>query len=371
MVEYPVFLVVALGCGGAAVVWGRSALRLKRSWRRIRGSAEPGSTVSSDAVTASPVAASLALSAYRKEVHVTLLYVIAGLSAAAGSFSSEGWLNAPRMLFVLPIVLTFAYGRSFLAEAGLIEQRAGLERRAEEVLAQEESAPRRWAERLAPQDLPPVEGFEVGQAYEPGTGLMAGDFYDICPTGPLRIAAVIGDVSGHGIEPSITAFQVKYLLRVFLREYRDPAQALEELNVVISAQTQPEEFVSLCVVVFDQAAGTLRYASAGHPPAWLCHDGEVRPLRATGPMLSLDPKGGYFSREVTLDPGDLLVMYTDGLAEARAGEQLFGEDRIASILRRDPGVGADVLCKSLLSAARDFATAALRDDVAILAIRKA
>ena len=143
----------------------------------------------------------------------------------------------------------------------------------------------------------------MGRAYEPGTGLMAGDFYDLTSTGPQRLAAVIGDVSGHGIEPSITAFQVKYLLRVFLRQYRDPAQALEELNAVISAQTAPEEFVSMCVVLFDQAANTLRYASAGHPPAWLWHDGEVRPLRSTGPMLTLDPKATYVSREVVPRPG--------------------------------------------------------------------
>jgi sigma-B regulation protein RsbU (phosphoserine phosphatase) len=262
------------------------------------------------------------------------------------------------------------WGRRFLAEADLIEERAGLERRAEEVLSQENLAPRRWAARLAPQDLPEFEGFEVGRAYEPGTGLMAGDFYDVTPTGPKRVAAVIGDVSGHGIEPSITAFQVKYLLRVFLRQYRDPAQALEELNAVISAQTRNEEFVSLCLVVFDQAAGTLRYASAGHPPAWLWHDGEVRPLRSTGPLLTLNPKASYSSREVSLDPGDLLLLYTDGLAEARAGGQLFGEERIAAHIRRDPGVAADVLCKSLLAAARDFATGPIRDDVAILAVRR-
>lgn len=365
MVDYPVLLVVAVGCGVAAVVWGRSALRLRRSWQRIQGSGLAGSET-----TASPVGVRLAHSAYRKEVHVTILYVVAAIGSLSASYSSNSWFNAPRILLLIPVILTFVHGRSFLSEAGLIEQRAGLERRAEEVLAQEESAPRRWAARLAPEDLPAVSGFEVGQAYEPGSGLMAGDFYDVCPTGANRIAAVIGDVSGHGIEPSITAFQVKYLLRVFLRQYRDPAQALEELNVVISAQTQPEEFVSLCVVVFDQEAGVLRYASAGHPPAWLSHEGEVRPLRSTGPMLSLDPTAPYFSREVTLDPGDLLVMYTDGLAEARAGEQLFGEDRIASMVRRDPGIGADVLCKSLLAAARDFATSPLRDDVAILAVRR-
>ena len=84
----------------------------------------------------------------------------------------------------------------------------------------------------------------------------------------------------------------------------------------------------------------------------------------------LDPSGGYSSREIPLDEGDLLLLYTDGLAEARAGEQLFGEERIAQTLRRDPGVAPDVLCKSLLEAARDFATAPLTDDIAILAIRR-
>ena len=68
--------------------------------------------------------------------------------------------------------------------------------------------------------------------------------------------------------------------------------------------------------------------------------------------------------------GDLLLLYTDGLAEARAGEQLFGEDRVANTLRRDPGVAPDVLCKVLLEAARDFATEPMTDDVAILAIKR-
>jgi serine phosphatase RsbU (regulator of sigma subunit) len=359
MVRYPLLLAVALGCAVAAVIWGRSTLRLQRSWKRMSGGG-PGTEVAAD----------LARSAYRKELHNTFLYAVAAITAALGSLSTSDWLNIVRLLFAVPIGMTIIYGRRFLEDAHRIEERAHLERRAEEVLSQEELAPRRWAARLAPQDLPAFEGFEIGSAYEPGTGLMAGDFYDICTTGPNRVAAVIGDVSGHGIEPSITAFQVKYLLRVFLREYRDPAQALEELNAVISAQTQLEEFVSLCLVVFDQNASTLRYSSAGHPPAWLWHDGEVRPLRSTGPMLTLDPAASYGSREIALDRGDLLLLYTDGLAEARAGEQLFGEDRIAAAVRRDPGVSADVLCKSLLSAARDFATAPLSDDVAILAIRK-
>ena len=78
-------------------------------------------------------------------------------------------------------------------------------------------------------------------------------------------------ITGHGIEASITAFQAKYLLRVFLRQFRDPAQALEELNAQMAALDRGEELISLCVVVFDTEAGNLRFSSAGHPPVWLWH----------------------------------------------------------------------------------------------------
>ena len=156
---------------------------------------------------------------------------------------------------------------------------------------------------------------------------------------------------------------------MFLRQYRDPAQALEELNNQMAAPDRPEEFISLVVVLFDTDANTLRFASAGRPAAWLWHDKEVRPLRATGPLLMLDPNGGFYSREIGLNQGDLLLLYTDGLAEVRNGEQIFGEERIAAPLRRDPGVAAGVLCKNLLETARDFASEPMGDDVAILAIR--
>jgi sigma-B regulation protein RsbU (phosphoserine phosphatase) len=184
------------------------------------------------------------------------------------------------------------------------------------------------------------------------------------------LAAVIGDVSGHGIEPSITAFQVKYLLRVFLRQYRDPAQAMEELNAVLSAQGRPEELVSICVVVFDTAAGTMRYASAGHPPAWHWRGGEVSPLRSTGPILALMPDAAYQSREVDLEAGDLVVLYTDGLAEARSGDHLFGDERVGAVLRRDGALDVQTLCKTLRDAAQEFADQPFGDDVAILAVRR-
>jgi serine phosphatase RsbU (regulator of sigma subunit) len=360
MVDRPIFLVAALGCVAAAIVWARSSRRLHRAWRRIEGSVgreDPGAQ-----------AASLA---FRKEIHTAVLYAILAFGLGVLAVSRSIAFRLPLLAVLVPVVISLRYGRRLLAEASLTEQRWIRERRAQEVLDQHgELTPMRWAARLAPDDLPSIQGFEIGQVYEPGTGAMAGDFYDLFPTAASRLTAVIGDVAGHGIEPAITAFQVKYLLRVFLRQYRDPGQAIEELNVVLSSQGRPEDLVSVCAVVFDQRAGTLRFASAGHPPAWVWHDGEVRPLRATGPLLTLDPNGTYYSREVPLDSGDVLLLYTDGLTEARSGEQLFGEERVAQALRRDPGEELNAMCKGLLEAARDFASAPLTDDIAVLAIRR-
>jgi len=349
--------VLAVTAAVAAALWGRSASHRARVAQRVRRN-----TTDADA-------RALARADYRKDLHTAVLYGLIAIVAVVFALTDP---DATALLAVLvaPALATLVLSRGFVSEAKIAQNRLELERRAQEVIDQEASAPRRWAARLAPEDLPDISGFEVGRVYQPGTGLMAGDFYDVFRVARTRVAAVIGDVTGHGIEPSITAFQAKYLLRTFLRQYRDPAQALEELNTQMSAMDRGEEFISLCVLVFDTEAASLRYASAGHPPAWLWHDREVRPLRATGPLLMLDPKGTFFSREIPLEETDLALLYTDGLAEARNGDALFGEDRIAATIRRDPGASPDVLCKTLLEAARDFSAGPIEDDVAILAVRR-
>jgi serine phosphatase RsbU (regulator of sigma subunit) len=356
--DLPILALVALACLAASAVWGRSARYRLRVLRRIRQDSDDADL------------RSIAQSDFRKDLLSTLLYLTLAVVSATAAVSSSSAKSLVLVLVAVPAAVSVVLGRNFVKEARLGHGRTELERRAQEVLVQDELAPKRWAERLAPDDLPEVAGFELGRVYQAGSGLMAGDFYDVVRVSRNRIAAVIGDVSGHGIDPAITAFQAKYLLRVFLRQYRDPAQALEELNTQMSAMGRNEEFISLCVVLFDTDAGTLRFASAGHPAAWLWHEREVRPLRATGPLLMLDPKATYISREIPLDMNDLCLLYTDGLAEARSGDQLFGEDRIAALLRRDPGVSPDVLCKSLIEAARDFSSGPISDDVAILAIRR-
>ncbi len=360
-IDRGLLVIVALGCFAAALVWARSARRVQRAVRRLEREAKT-SMVSKESVE-------LARSSLEKDLHTAVLYAILAFPAAVTAIAGHVLLALPFLLVLVPAGMSLRYGNRFLEAASLAEQRSQLERRAEEVLAQEELAPMRWSARLAPSQLPEIEGLEIGQVYQPGSGAMAGDFYDLARTGSQRVAAVIGDVTGHGIEPSITAFQVKYLLRVLLRQYRDPAQAFEELNAVLSAQGEPEELVSLFTVIFDMGASTLRFASAGHPPAWLWHQGDLQALRSTGPLLALDPRASYVSRELPMASGDVLLAYTDGLSEARAGDTQFGEDRVAGMLRREPQGDTTTLCKTLLSAAQDFAEGPLVDDVAILGIR--
>jgi phosphoserine phosphatase RsbU/P len=359
MFERPVLALVAVAALAAAVVWARAARRLARARRRI------ARIVGEDSE-----ATRLAQISLLKDVHATVAYVVIAGIALAEAVSRDRRVDYALFAALIPVAFALRYGRVFLQQARWSEARAQLEQRAEEVLVQEALAPKRWSARLAPEEVDEVPGFEIGTVYRAGTGLMAGDFYDVYRTGRGRVAAVIGDVSGHGIEPSITAFQAKHLLRVFLREFRDPGQALEELNVQLTGM-QAEEFISICVVIFDVEAGTLRYASAGHPAAFLWHGGEVRPLGATGPLIALTTDSEYWSREISLSSGDVVLLYTDGLAEARSGEQIFGEERIANLLRRDFAADPDVLCKTLVEAAEDFASDPLRDDTAILAIRRA
>jgi len=353
----PVLALAGLVCLAATFSWARSSRHRYRLIHRIDAGISP------DAYT-------LAWSTFRKEFHSATIYALLAVACFTNAVFDTAGMTVVFALVGLPALVSTVWARNAVRDARMARHRIDIERRAQEALDQEDLAPKAWAARLAPEQLPAFAGFEVGRVYQAGTGLMAGDFFDVFEASPTRLAAVIGDVAGHGIESSITAFQAKYLLRTFLAQFRDPGQALEELNRQMSSLDRNEEFISLVVLVFDTEAETLRYASAGHPATFLFHEREVRPLRSTGPLLMLDMNGTYFSREIPLETDDMVLLYTDGLAEARTGDGMFGEERIGDALRRNPGIAPDVLCKQLLDAVNDFSHGIVEDDIAILAIRK-
>ena len=318
-----------------------------------------------------PEALALAEASLRKEVHGAVVYGLLVLSALLVGRVDVSNITVVLGLLGVPAVMSVWWARTAVEESRMARNRYALERPGRARLWSRSISPRRRGRPAwRPRRCPTSADSRLAGSTSRGRGSWRGDFFDVHRVGRHRVAAVIGDVAGHGIESSITAFQAKYLLRVFLRQFRDPAQAFEEINAQLASGDRNEEFISACVVVFDTEAGTLRYSSAGHPAAFLFKADGVAPLRSTGPLLMLDPKATYFSREIPMVSGDLVVMYTDGLAEARSGRQMFGESRIIRSVERDLNAAPDVLCKSLLDAAKDFAGGSIGDDTAIMAIRR-
>jgi len=350
--------VAAAALVGAAL-WTRSALFRLRFLRR------------SEAVSSDPDVRVLASGALSRDVHVALVYLVVVVATAAGAVWGTDVLAWSLVALSVPVGWTVWLSRYARRDARMSNMRLGLEQRAHEVLREADLAPRRWAERLAPSTLPDVAGFDVGTAHQAGEGVMSGDFIDVFELPGGRLCCVVGDVTGHDVEASITAMQTKYLLRSYLRRYRDPGQALEELNAQLIDLERPEEFISVFVAVFDGESGTVRYASAGHPPGWLCVERSPAALPSTGPLLMMDPASTFGSSERTFRPGDVLLIATDGLAEARNGDQFFGEERVAGVLRREADTSPPVLCKTLIEAAVEHAGGPLGDDVSVLAVRRA
>jgi serine phosphatase RsbU (regulator of sigma subunit) len=345
--------VVAL-VGG--LVWGRAAYVRYRTVRKIDASATDLLQIAGGAIS--------------HDLHTAGLYLAVALAVGLVALTKDatGWYFIG--VIALPVVVSLWLARYVRRDARLTEQRMRVEQRALEMLAQTDTAPARWAERLAPVEMPATPGYEVGTVHEAVSGVMSGDLVDVFHLPSGRLCCVVGDVSGHDVEASITALQTKYLLRSYLRRFRDPGQALEELNRQVSDYERPEEFVSLCVLIFDSEAGTLRYASAGHPPAWFSHERELKPLKATGPVLMMDPAAKFLSREVSFEPGDVVVALSDGVAEARSGSQFFGDERIAAVVRRFDDAPAQTMCHELVNAAQEFASGPVTDDITVLAVRR-
>jgi len=142
--------VLAVFCLISVTLWGRSAQRLRRALGRVERTLEH--TGGDDE------AADLTRAAYRKELHTTVLYGVLALSLAAGAAAGARWTAIPLVLCAVPLAMSIGYGRRFIVEAELAEQRSMLLRRAEEVMAQADLAPRRWAQRLAPSSCHPSRG---------------------------------------------------------------------------------------------------------------------------------------------------------------------------------------------------------------------
>jgi sigma-B regulation protein RsbU (phosphoserine phosphatase) len=198
---------------------------------------------------------------------------------------------------------------------------------------QEVTLARRIQVALLPAETPQVAGLEVHGGNIPSRGV-SGDYYQIVDRPDTNeVAIIIADVSGKGIGASLLTAYVDALVNAYLGENLEPAEIFNRVSPQMNAKTPVESFATAFLGIFSVETGALRYASAGHDPTLLVRSaGDVELLMPTGMPLGLMPEAVYSSSETSLEVGDSLVLYTDGITEAANPEQEeFGRERLVEV----------------------------------------
>ena len=204
------------------------------------------------------------------------------------------------------------------------------------------------------------------------TAVIGGDFYDLIRLPDQRSCVIMGDVSGKGVEAASVSAAVRTALGAYSWQGLSPARMVRLLNDFLLGFSRLETFATLFVGVCDLAAGTLTYCSAGHPPAILVRAGscQVETLDVQSGVVGAFHEMRYRNGSVRLEPGDMLLLYTDGTTEARATDgSFFGEDGLRDAVMSEFPRGFEGVLDRLLSHLDSFTERHLDDDVAMVSLR--
>ncbi|MFJ7063741.1 PP2C family protein-serine/threonine phosphatase [Streptomyces microflavus] len=238
---------------------------------------------------------------------------------------------------------------------------------------------------LLPPRLPDTPGVDVAAVHLPAdaTGAagadVVGDFYDLFHTQGDTWTAIMGDVCGKGIDAAKVTALARYTVRAEATQHPSPAAVLHRLHQALTDQKISDRFLTAALLTFHPATDgpgiSGMYASAGHPPALIRRaDGTVDELNAAGMLLSpLLPANLDHHHETAfqLRPGDALLLYTDGITEARSADKgpLFGDDRLADVLASTHGLDATATLDHLWREASRHAGGHAVDDTALMLLR--
>ncbi len=245
------------------------------------------------------------------------------------------------------------------AQAELVEK---------ERMKKEMQIARNIQQRLLPDEIPSIEGIEIGHHYQSAMEV-GGDYYDFIEISPDLLGIVIADVSGKGIGGSLVMTMAKTILHIVSPENKNVIDIVSSLNKTISEQIPEGMFITLLYSILNKNTKELFVSSAGHTPLLLVRDDKIIRIKPQGIPVGL----GIFSREdyaknlkkerYKLVSGDLLFLYTDGITEAMNPQQeLFGEDRLVNFLMANKDKNAGEVKKSLIKNIEEFTSGAPQSD---------
>ena len=230
---------------------------------------------------------------------------------------------------------------------------------------------------------PPSEslgGLTVETFYRPARAeaQVGGDFYDIFVLEEGKVALVVGDISGKGLQAASRTAEAKYTLRAYLREYSHAAVALSRLNLFLCesqmlSNEQPEYFLCLTLAIISPRTGQIEIAAAGmEPPLLLPAVGEPIEIPVSGLPMGITPKAEYEALRLTLDRGTRLLIATDGITEAGKGEKLLGNIGLSRLAAQMPASATiQEIGGAVLDGARSYSGGHFRDDVCLLLAERA
>lgn len=221
-----------------------------------------------------------------------------------------------------------------------------------------------------PAGPPSLPGLDISGASYPATEA-GGDYFDYLALPGGRVAAVVADVSGHGIGPALLMSEMRACLRALLPLCRDTGELLTRLNEFLKENSPPDRFVTLFLAEFDVVGRTWSYAGAGHQCYLLEPTGEVEALRTGSLPLGIFSQPVASSAPRGLQPGQILLMLTDGIEEAHAPDgTLFGSQRTLDLVRANRDKSAAEIVDILYREARQFSEGTPQeDDVTIVVVK--
>lgn len=226
-------------------------------------------------------------------------------------------------------------------------------------------------QKLFPAAGPRLQTIDYAGACLPARGV-GGDYYDFLDLGDESLGFVLGDVSGKGIPAALLMANLQACFRTQAAAgLNRPADILEAVHRHFYASTQSDRFATLFFGVYDDRTRRMRYANCGHcAPLLLRAGGDVERLEPTATMLGAFEDWICAEDEVTLRPGDTLLLYSDGVTEAanESGEE-FGEERLMDLVRTNKAQSADALVRAVADEVAIFSDAARTDDITVAAIR--
>ncbi len=225
---------------------------------------------------------------------------------------------------------------------------------------------------LLPQQAPDLPGYDIA-----GRTIAAqdvgGDYFDFIPMEGGRLGICVGDVSGKGLPASLLMANVQATLRSQSLVNDPPRLCIQRANTLMSRSTSPEKFVTLFYAVLDPWQHSLTYVNAGHEhPYHFTDSGPASSLSRGGTPLSMVDQFSYEEESIDLQPGDVLVIFSDGVTEAmNPSAEQFGRERLCSVIAESRRAGASVILEKILDAVRLHAgTAPQHDDVTIVVVRR-